>query len=123
MGMLGIIALAGVIVNNAIVLVDFVNQLRLEGVEPQESIIKAAQIRLRPIFLTTVTTVVGILPTAYGIGGEDAFVKPIALALGWGLLLGSVITVFCFPAMIAVLDDFVALLSKMFKGKKSTQVV
>lgn len=107
MGMLGIISLGGVIVNNAIVMVDFVNQLRKEGVAFSQSIVDAAVIRLRPIFLTTATTVVGILPTAYGIGGNDDFVKPIALALGWGLLMGSVVTVLAFPAMIAILDDLV----------------
>ncbi|MBK8204508.1 MAG: efflux RND transporter permease subunit [Bdellovibrionales bacterium] len=105
MGLLGIVALAGVIVNNAIVLVDFVNILRAEGKEKIESIILASKIRLRPIFLTTVTTVAGILPTAYGIGGTDDFVKPIALALGWGLLLGSILVLVSFPSMIAVLDD------------------
>jgi multidrug efflux pump subunit AcrB len=85
--------------------VDFVNILRAEGKEKIESIILASKIRLRPIFLTTVTTVAGVLPTAYGIGGTDDFVKPIALALGWGLLLGSVLVLVSFPSMIAVLDD------------------
>jgi len=94
-----------VIVNNSIVLVDFVNQLRRAGEDRMSSIIKAAGMRLRPIFLTTVTTAVGILPTAYGIGGNDDFVKPIALALGWGLLLGSLLVVFSFPPMIAIMDD------------------
>ncbi|MCB0363310.1 MAG: efflux RND transporter permease subunit, partial [Bdellovibrionales bacterium] len=118
MGMLGVIALSGVIVNNAIVLVDCVNQLRRGGAELIESIVKAATMRLRPIFLTTVTTVVGILPTAYGIGGQDEFVKPIALALGWGLLLGSTLTVFIFPSMIAILDDFIRKLKGFFVSAK-----
>ncbi|MBX9768449.1 MAG: hypothetical protein K2X47_14340, partial [Bdellovibrionales bacterium] len=61
--------------------------------------------RIRPIFLTTVTTVIGILPAAYGIGGEDMFVVPIAMALGWGLTFGSVLTAFVFPATLSVLDD------------------
>ncbi|MCC7441608.1 MAG: efflux RND transporter permease subunit [Bdellovibrionales bacterium] len=105
MGMLGIIALAGVIVNNAIVLIDFVNTLRAEGKGKVESIVLGATIRLRPIFLTTSTTVVGVLPTAYGIGGLDPFVVPIALALGWGLMFGSLLTSMIFPAILAVLDD------------------
>jgi multidrug efflux pump subunit AcrB len=105
MGMMGIVALAGVIVNNAIVMIDFVNQLRSEGVGLHESIIEAAGIRFRPIFLTTATTVAGLLPTAYGIGGLDEFVVPIALALGWGLLFGSLLTAVIFPVAIAALDD------------------
>lgn len=103
--MLGIIALAGVIVNNAIVLIDFVNQRRREGLPRDKSIIEAAGVRFRPIFLTTATTVAGLLPTAYGIGGSDEFVKPIALALGWGLAFGSILTAFVFPAAIAIVDD------------------
>ncbi|NDD91686.1 efflux RND transporter permease subunit, partial [bacterium] len=103
--MLGVIALAGVIVNNAIVFIDFVNQRRREGSSRSQSIIDAAGVRFRPIFLTTATTVAGLLPTAYGIGGSDEFVKPIALALGWGLFFGSIMTAFIFPAAIAILDD------------------
>jgi multidrug efflux pump subunit AcrB len=105
MGMMGIIALAGVIVNNAIVMIDFVNQLRARGVPARQSIVDAAGIRFRPIFLTTATTVAGLLPTAYGIGGLDEFVVPIALALGWGLLFGSLLTAVVFPVAIAALDD------------------
>jgi multidrug efflux pump subunit AcrB len=106
MGCLGIIALVGVIVNNAIVLVDFVNQARAAGSGKMESIVEAAKTRVRPIFLTTITTVIGVLPTAYGIGGLDAFVVPLAMSLGWGLAFGAVLTAFVFPAALALLDDF-----------------
>lgn len=109
MGMMGIVALAGVIVNNAIVMIDFVNQLRARGLPARQSIVDAAGIRFRPIFLTTATTVAGLLPTAYGIGGLDEFVVPIALALGWGLLFGSLLTAVVFPVAIATLDDMVSI--------------
>ncbi len=112
MGGMGIIALGGVIVNNAIVMIDFVNQNRKRGMDSIASILEAASARIRPIFLTTGTTVVGLLPTAYGIGGLDEFVVPIALALGWGLLFGSLMTALIFPVAIAVLDDFVVWLAK-----------
>lgn len=117
MAMLGVVALAGVIVNNAIILIDFVNQARSEGMEKTKSIIEAARLRLRPIFLTTMTTVFGLLPTAHGIGGLDKFVVPIAMALGYGLLIGSILTVFVFPAAIAVLDDIQAKLDSIFSKK------
>lgn len=119
MGMLGIVALAGVIVNNAIVLVDFVNQRRAEGAGKRQSILEAAETRVRPIFLTTVTTVIGILPTAYGIGGLDMFVVPIAMALGWGIMFGSILTAFVFPAALAILDD----VSDFFKKKSSVATI
>ena len=93
---------------------DFVNQSRAAGLPKEESIIEAAKLRLRPIFLTTVTTVVGVLPTAYGIGGLDKFVVPIAMALGWGLMFGSVLTSFVFPATLSILDDFTDRINKTF---------
>ena len=105
MAMMGVVALSGVIVNNAIVLVDFINKNRLKGMGARDSIFDAARKRIRPIFLTTITTVFGLLPTAYGIGGKDMFVVPIAMSLGWGMLLGSVLVSFVFPCAIAVLDD------------------
>jgi len=107
LAMLGIIALGGVIVNNAIILIDFVNVNRAAGQDRWQSILGAAKMRIRPIFLTTATTVAGLLPTAYGIGGIDQFVIPIALALGWGLAVGSLLTAFIFPSAIAILDDIV----------------
>lgn len=115
MAMLGIIALSGVIVNNAIILTDFVNQARRDGMNKQESIFEAARLRLRPIFLTTMTTVIGLLPTAHGIGGLDKFVVPIAMSLGYGLLIGSTLTAFVFPAAIATLDDLEEWFAKKFK--------
>lgn len=105
MGLLGMIALAGVIVNNAIILVDFYNQRRAEGQEPMEGILEASRQRIRPIVMTSLTTVMGILPTAYGIGGLDPFVVPIAMALGWGVLIGAMMTVFVFPCVLISSED------------------
>jgi multidrug efflux pump subunit AcrB len=113
LSMIGTIALAGVIINNAIVLIDFVNQMRAQGHDRFKSIQIAASTRLRPIFLTSVTTVLGLLPTAYGIGGSDPFVVPIALALGWGVGIGSLISVAFFPAIIAIFDDFIIITDKI----------
>jgi len=105
MAMLGVIALAGVIVNNAIVYIDFFNSLRKEGKALQDALVEAATTRLRPILLTSLTTVLGLMPTAYGIGGSDGFVMALALALGWGLLIGSVLTVLFFPAILNITED------------------
>lgn len=110
---LGIVALSGVIVNNAIVLIDFVNIGRKEGLDRWESILRASKLRIRPIFLTSSTTVAGLIPTAHGIGGLDKFVVPIALSLGYGMLFGAILTAFFFPCAIAVLDDI-----KLFVGRK-----
>ena len=106
LGAIGTVALAGVIVNNSIVLIDFVNRAREQGMDSRESIVDASKKRIRPILLTTLTTVCGILPTAYGLGGLDQFVVPVAMALGWGMLFGSILIVWSLPAMIAIQDDF-----------------
>ena len=105
LGLVGVVALSGVIVNNGIVFVDFVNRQREKGEDRFQSILSGARMRIRPIFLTTVTTSAGILPTAYGLGGLDPFVVPIALSLGYGVLFGSFFTTLVFPAAFAVLDD------------------
>ncbi len=106
MGMLGVVALAGVIVNNSIVFVDFVIRSRKLGLGKRESIVRAGrQQRLRPIVLTTLTTVCGILPTAYGIGGLDPFIVPIALSLGWGIFIGAILSSFFLPAFVTIFDD------------------
>ena len=111
MGMLGIIALGGVIVNNSIVFVDFVNQARRDGLDRFESIMRAGRVRLRPIFLTTVTTVSGLLPTAYGVGGVDLFIVPIALVLAWGIFLGSIMMAVVIPSALSIVDDIQGLIS------------
>ncbi len=124
MAMLGTVALAGVIVNNSIVFTDFANSMRKAGKDLNDSIVEAAKIRLRPIILTSLTTVCGLLPTAYGeglqkltgFGGGDAFIVPIALALGWGLAIGSIMTALFFPCFLRILDDFIGLVSRTKKS-------
>ena len=115
LGVIGMIALAGVIVNNAIVFMDFVNKERKRDNTKKESIIIAAKSRLRPIFLTTVTTTAGILPTAYGVGGIDRFVVPIALALGWGMFFGSFLTTIVLPVILHIFDDIIYITSYPFR--------
>ena len=120
MSMLGLVALSGVIVNNAIVLITFINSLREEGLNRYQSIIEAARTRLRPIFMTTITTVSGLLPTAYGWGGSDPFIEPLALALGWGLAIGSVFIALFFPVLISLMDDFYYFLNHYLFRKRSS---
>lgn len=108
MAMLGIIALAGVIVNNSIVYIDYFNTRIREGANLNDALVDAATTRLRPIILTSLTTVLGLMPTAYGIGGSDGFVASLALALGWGLMIGSILTVIVFPAILRIVSDLQA---------------
>jgi multidrug efflux pump subunit AcrB len=105
---MGMVALSGVVVNNAIVLLDFVQRAVHDGVPIHEAAVQAGRRRLRAVLLTSITTVVGLLPTGYGWGGFDPFVAPMALALGWGLAFATVITLFVLPALLVALDDTAA---------------
>lgn len=107
---LGVIGLTGVVVNDPIVLVDLITQFRRRKVKSQEMIdliVEATTQRLRSIMLTTLTTVAGLLPLAYGIGGMDPFMTPMALALGYGLLIGTILTVTVIPSVYLIGDDIV----------------
>jgi multidrug efflux pump subunit AcrB len=106
--MMGAIGLAGVVVNASIVMVDAVHR-RVAGVEDpharHEALVEAVVGRLRPIVVTTLTTLGGVIPMAYGIGGYDAMVAPMSLALGWGLVLSTLITLFLVPALYTLAGD------------------
>ncbi|MDX8377292.1 MAG: efflux RND transporter permease subunit [Mariprofundales bacterium] len=105
MAMMGFVALAGVVVNASLVLAVFIQRLLDEGMPWREAIIQGSVRRLRAVLLTALTTVVGLLPTAYGWGGHDPFVAPMALALGWGLMFSTVITLFTIPALLGIVLD------------------
>ena len=102
---MGMVGLTGIVVNDSIVLVDFINGLRKSGKEKMLSIIEAGQTRLRPIIMTTVTTIGGLVSVAYGIGGGDPFLKPMGLAIIWGLALGTLLTLLGIPCLYAIFDD------------------
>ena len=105
---IGVIGLAGVVVNASIVMLDAIHRrLREErGTRPPMDIMTDAVVsRLRPIVVTTLTTLVGVLPTAYGIGGYDTIVSPMSIAIGWGLMLSTWVTLFVVPVLFAVAQD------------------
>ena len=101
---IGLIMLAGIVVNNAIVLIDMINQLRAGGMEKLEAIIAAAQSRLRPIVMTTLTTVLGLLPMAIGLGEGAEIRTPMAITVIGGLSFATLLTLFVIPIMYAVID-------------------
>ncbi len=97
--LLGLIVLAGVIVNNGIVLVDYINQLRDQGYDLQEAILKAGETRLRPIFMTALTTILALTGLAAGIGDGTELTQPLALTSIGGLIYGTFLTIFVVPLM------------------------
>ncbi|MBU4148985.1 MAG: efflux RND transporter permease subunit [Candidatus Omnitrophica bacterium] len=105
MAVLGIVGLNGIVVNDSIVLVDFINKLRGEGMDRRNSIITAGQMRIRPVILTTITTVGGLSTVAYGIGGKDPFLVPMALSISWGLIFATALTLIVIPCFYSIIDD------------------
>jgi HAE1 family hydrophobic/amphiphilic exporter-1 len=101
---IGLIMLAGIVVNNAIVLVDLINQLRERGMERVEAIREAARLRLRPIMMTTLTTVLGLFPMALGLGEGSEMRTPMAITVIGGLLTSTFLTLVVVPVMYSLLD-------------------
>jgi HAE1 family hydrophobic/amphiphilic exporter-1 len=100
--LIGLIMLAGIVVNNAIVLVDYINQLRKRGISKRDAIKQAGQVRLRPILMTTLTTVLGLLPMALGLGEGSELRTPMAVTVIGGLLIGTLLTLVVIPTVYDV---------------------
>lgn len=108
MGIIGIIGLAGVVVNDSVVMVDFINSLKRKQSNDsliKEHIIEGAAQRFRPVILTTITTVAGLLPTVYGIGGDAQTLVPVVMAMAYGLLFATLITLFFIPSLYMINFD------------------
>lgn len=102
--MIGFVMLSGIIVNNGIVLVDYINQLRESGMEKFDAIVEAGQTRLRPILMTAITTILGLVPMVVsGESGSD-MVRPMAIVTIGGLIYGTLLTLFVVPCIYAVLN-------------------
>jgi len=99
---LGMIMLAGIVVNNAIVLVDYINHLRKSGMAKIEAVVQAGKVRLRPILMTTSTTVLGLLPMALGFGDGAEIRTPMALTVIIGLLVSTLLTLVVIPTVYTI---------------------
>jgi len=115
---IGVISLAGVVVNNAIVLIDYVNLLRKNGMELTEALVTAGTVRFRPVMLTAITTILGLTPMALGlsfdfknlslqVGGESAqWWGPMAVAVIFGLALATLLTLIVVPVLYSLTETF-----------------
>lgn len=100
--LIGILGLAGVVVNDSIVMVSHLNEICAKEGATLATIAKGAVSRFRPIILTTLTTVAGLLPTGYGIGGDLPFIRPMVLTLAWGLLFATAISLIWIPVVYSI---------------------
>lgn len=104
MAFIGIIMLAGIAVNNAIILIDRINQLMREGVDRRTAIITAGQQRIRPILMTSLTTILALLPLTFGFGESEALRSPMAFAVIGGLITSTIMTLIVIPCVYDVFD-------------------
>jgi HAE1 family hydrophobic/amphiphilic exporter-1 len=104
MVLIGLVVLAGIVVNNGIVLVDYANQLRAKGVPKVEALVQAGQVRMRPILMTALVTVLGLLPMSLGVGEGAEMRSPLAITLIGGLLSATVLTLVVLPVVYVTLD-------------------
>ncbi len=105
MSIFGLIALSGVLVNDSLILVDFINKGRAEGVRLMDAVLRAGTARFRAIILTSLTTFLGLVPITLESSLQAQFVIPMAVSLGFGILFATVITLFLIPSLYLVLND------------------
>lgn len=112
--MIGFVMLTGIIVNNGIVLIDFINKEKEKGIETRQAIINSGKTRLQPILMTALTTIIGLLPMALGIGEGNEIQLPLAMTVIGGLTIGTLLTLIVIPVVYSIFDQ----IAKKFKRKK-----
>jgi multidrug efflux pump subunit AcrB len=117
LSIIGFVALAGVVVNNSLILVEFSNEMRAKGVALPESLARAGRLRLLPITLTTVTTLAGLSPLMLEQSFQARFLIPMAISLVFGLMSSTVLTLFALPAVLVVFDDIARTFRRLWHGR------
>jgi len=105
MSMMGVIALSGVVVNDSLVLIDFANRRKLDGMDAHDAMLNAGVRRFRPVMLTTLTTFGGLAPMIFEQSRQARFMIPMALSLGYGILFATLITLILVPALYMITED------------------
>ena len=119
-GIIGLIILVGIVVNNAIVLVDYINNRRRRGEDRNAAIMKAGPIRIRPIMMTALTTILGLVPMSFGIGEGAELTQSMGVVVIGGLTLSTVLTLVIVPVMYTIFDDIADFFKRKFTKNKVT---
>ena len=114
LSIIGFLALTGIVVNDSLILINFAERLRREGHERVDALVEAGRVRARPILLTSITTFLGISPLIFFATGQTAFLSPMAVSLGFGLLFATVVILIAVPCFFLVADDMKLWSSKKF---------
>ena len=104
--MFGLIALGGVVVNDSLIMVDFINKARLAGIPLKQAVIQSGTRRFRAIVLTSVTTAAGLMPIIFETSTQAQFVIPMAISISFGIVFATVITLFLVPCLYLIQTDF-----------------
>lgn len=120
--LIGLITLAGIVVNNAIVMVDYINQLRKKGKEKREAIIDSGVIRFRPIMMTALTTILALIPIALGIGEGSELSQPIGIVIVSGLSFATFLTLFIIPIFYSLITDLKEIVVSKVKGRDRNEI-
>jgi len=105
LSLIGFLALTGIVVNDSLILVEFAKRLRAEGMDRFEAMVQAGRVRIRPILLTSITTFLGVSPLIFFASGQTAFLSPMAVSLGFGLLFATVLILVVLPCFYLIADD------------------
>jgi len=122
MGLIGLIGLSGVVVNDSVVMVEFINKTIKTNPSADKQTIKllvaeGAKRRLRAVLLTTLTTVGGLMPTVYGIGGKAESIVPTVMAMAYGIMFATILTLYFLPSLYMIMVDLTGLLNFKKAGK------
>ena len=119
--MIGMIMLMGLVTKNAILLIDYTNQLRREGMKKTDAILRAGPVRLRPILMTTLSTIAGMVPVAIGIGSGAESRAPMGTAIVGGLLTSTLLTLVVIPVVYSLMDDLSAFTRRLLFGNPEAE--
>jgi HAE1 family hydrophobic/amphiphilic exporter-1 len=118
-GFIGVIMLVGIVVANAIVFVDYLKQMREEGMEREEAILETGRVRLRPILMTALATILAMLPIALGLGEGGEAIQPLGIVVIGGLLVSTLVTLVLVPVVYTILDDWLTAIRNRRAAKKA----
>ncbi len=113
--MVGMLALTGIIVNDSLILVDFARRRRNAGASCHEAMLQAGKTRMRPILLTTITTFLGVSPLIFFPTGQTAFLSPMAISLGFGLLFATLLILITLPCLYLIIEDIKSQLARLLR--------
>jgi HAE1 family hydrophobic/amphiphilic exporter-1 len=117
---MGLVIITGIVVNDAIVLIDYVNIRRKQGESREEALLAAGPIRMRPILMTTLTTVLGLAPYMVGTDEASMFMRPMAIVVIFGLITSTLLTLVLSPVIYSLFDDLsIKIGSRMHRGVSS----